>query len=560
MSERMNTKRIKYAQTFLDSRITVLKYIFSFILMILGRISAGTNKMLFCGVLELLVIWLLTESIQSTRVRVVVNGILMLLLNAQMLILWFGGDYISLVMLTNLDNVRDLSGKIVVYILGIVITLLFSLFPAGRVLRTKSAGNKHLRSNQVRSMQFLSAFLCAELLFTLIYGNLYSPLFAYWRLGAEAKKAARVRNELEHVENCTAGFYRKGISCASVEKPDTLREKPNIILILTEGLSEHIVEDERGIMPNVAALEKKSISFCNYYNHTFATYRGISGQLYSGYQLDNYDPNNLIGIHNLLADQGYTTAFINTEPNLVPFASYLEKMGFDEVIGDPGQSYSGPSGSMTDQEAYDVLLSHIEEKHAAGQPFFTAIYTFGTHASFDSPDKKFGDGSLAELNKFYNADYWLGQFIQKIEASPAFENTIIVFTADHSTYADLYYNEAFPEYNRVNPSIDRIPLLIYHKGVVAKQYDAAGRNTLDLTSTILDYIDIDGPNYFLGASLFHSADNYNNLDTVFTSSVDLYSTKGNVIRKLEESEAETAIVQEMIRNYYAAKLQIPMTP
>lgn len=68
------------------------------------------------------------------------------------------------------------------------------------------------------------------------------------------------------------------------------------------------------------------------------------------------------------------------------------------------------------------------------------------------------------------------------------------YTADHSTYADLYYSEAFPEYNRVNLSIDRIPLMIYHKGGVT---------------------------------------NYNNLDTIFTSSVDLYSTKRNVIRKLE---------------------------
>lgn len=533
---------------------TILKYVFSVLLMFLGRFSAGTNKMLLCGFLELLAIWALTESIRSARFRTIVNGILLLLLNAQSLVLWFGGDYISLVMLTNIDNVRDLSGKIVVYILGIAAVLVFSFFPAARLLET---GNRTLRRICQR---FLPLVLFAELLFTLIYGNIHSPLFAYWRLGAEAKEAARVRKELESIENCTAGFYRKGISCASVERPDTLGDNPNIVLILMEGTSEHIVKDERGIMPNAAELEKKSISFSNYYNHTFATYRGISGQLYSGFQLDNYDSNSLIGIQDILSDKGYYTSFINTEPNLVPFATYLTEMGFDEVIGEPGQGYSGPSGSMTDKEAYDLLLSHIEEKSAGSQPFFTAIYTFGTHASFDSPDEKFGDGSLAELNKFYNADHWLGKFLEKLEASPAFDNTLVVFTADHSTYADLYYNEAFPDYQRQNPTIDSIPLMFYHKGVVPQEIDAAGRNTLDLTSTILDYVDIDAPNYFLGASLFHDPDNYNNLDTIFTSSVDLYSTKGGKIRKLEETEAETAIVREMVQNYYAAKLQIPMTP
>ena len=104
MSDRKKTNKQTHTQTLLNSRITILKYLFSIILMILGRRSAGSNKMLFCGLLELLVIWMLTEVIRSFRVRAVVNGILMLLLNAQMLILWFGGDYISLVMLTNLDN------------------------------------------------------------------------------------------------------------------------------------------------------------------------------------------------------------------------------------------------------------------------------------------------------------------------------------------------------------------------------------------------------------------------------------------------------------------------
>ena len=61
-------------------------------------------------------------------------------------------------------------------------------------------------------------------------------------------------------------------------------------------------------------------------------------------------------------------------------------------------------------------------------------------------------------------------------------------------------------------------------------------------------------------ALFHGPDNDNNLDTIYTSSVDLYSTKGRKICKLEETEAETAIVRKMIQNYYAAKLQIPMTP
>ena len=56
-------------------------------------------------------------------------------------------------------------------------------------------------------------------------------------------------------------------------------------------MSQHIIDDERNITPNIKELQSKSLSFSNYYNHTFATYRGIIGQLYSGYQLDNSDQN-----------------------------------------------------------------------------------------------------------------------------------------------------------------------------------------------------------------------------------------------------------------------------
>lgn len=107
----------------------------------------------------------------------------------QSLVLWFGGDYISLVMLTNLDNIRDLSGKIVVYILGIAAVLVFSFFPAARLLETV---NRILRKIYRR---FLPLVLLAELLFTLIYGNIHSPLFAYWRLGRRQEKLpGSVRN------------------------------------------------------------------------------------------------------------------------------------------------------------------------------------------------------------------------------------------------------------------------------------------------------------------------------------------------------------------------------
>ena len=254
-------------------------------------------------------------------------------------------------------------------------------------------------------------------------------------------------------------------------------------------------------MPNVANYQSKSLRFTGYYNHTFATYRGLIGQLYSGYQLSDFDSNSLISVQSILADEGYDTCFINTEPDNDDFSEYLNNMNFNEVIGDDYEC-NGMADSISDGDAYGILFDEAINKYETGNPFFIAIYTFGTHASLDSTEQLFGDGSSAELNKFYDADYQFGEFMEKFINSPLYDNTIVVFTAYHATYQEASFNEAFSDYTRQFHSIDEIPFFIYHKEVEPSSISVSGRNTLDFAPTILDYIDVSAPNYFIGSRLF----------------------------------------------------------
>ncbi len=132
----------------------------------------------------------------------------------------------------------------------------------------------------------------------------------------------------------------------------------------------------------------------------------------------------------------------------------------------------------------------MEQEEKSNQPFFTAIYTFNTHVTMDSEDQKFGDGGGMELNKFYNCDYQFGKFMEKFNESELSDNTIIIFTADHCTYADDAFREAFPDVPRVQVFLDRIPFFIYYKGVTPQVIDAQGRNSLCMTPTVLDFLDI----------------------------------------------------------------------
>ncbi|MGX8689000.1 MAG: LTA synthase family protein, partial [bacterium] len=143
-----------------------------------------------------------------------------------------------------------------------------------------------------------------------------------------------------------------------------------------------------------------------------------------------------------------------------------------------------------------------------------------------------------------------------LKSSPLADNTLVVFTGDHCAYGDLFYRRAFPGYRRINTDVDEMPLAIWHRDVVPETVDARGRNTLDMVPTLLDYLDISAPNYFLGDSLFRSAEeSENRFDTVFYDATYTRSTDRGNIRPLTERELQR-FEKDLIR-YFTARTQSP---
>ena len=309
-------------------------------------------------------------------------------------------------------------------------------------------------------------------------------------------------------------------------------------------MSQHIIDDERNIAPNIREVQSKSLNFKNYYNHTFATYAGIIGQLYSGYQLQNNDKNYLISLPQVLSAYGYHTSFINTEPKNKEFTTYLNNLGFDKVIPGP---VTKSLGVTSDKDAYKKLLSEIDKKNQS--PFFISMYTFGTHIGMDGYDRKFGDGSDRLLSRFHDMDYQFGKFIEEFNNSSLADNTILVFTTDHATFVDDEYRSSFPKNSRVQGNLDKVPLFIYYKGVIPEVVDVEGRNSINLTPTILDYLDYSAGNYFLGESLFSKNKNDNIYSTIFVSELTYRTTKDNKISEISKKEKEK--IEQKVSEYYS---------
>lgn len=346
-----------------------------------------------------------------------------------------------------------------------------------------------------------------------IYGGLSSPT----RLDSIELSAARADFSRQHT-------YKKGFP---EEITRTLPGHPNIIVVFTEGMSARWLGAYGGVNPGMSPhldrLANGSLLFTNYYNHTAATFRGLRGQLTSGHQeIDGYNQEGTgigqrdvsddiiavsrISLPEILRAHGYRSMFFLSQQEFLN--RMIETLGFDRTLGrdylyerhlrQPGDG--APPAYLSDPQLFDATLDELEAQ-PTGKPFFAAIYNFQTHAFLDG-ELRYRDGGNEMLNRFHTYDRDIGGFIQRFMASRLHENTVLVFTSDHSTFPDPYATKAdgrVPGY-----FVDTIPLMIYWKGVEHRTIDLAGKNSLDLAPSLLSLLGVgrEAHNLFLGCTFF----------------------------------------------------------
>ena len=136
---------------------------------------------------------------------------------------------------------------------------------------------------------------------------------------------------------------------------------------------------------------------------------------------------------------------------------------------------------VSDEDLFDRSLTHFDELHAAGDPFFSIIMTTSNHKPFTFRPglEKFGIpeiGGGRPAGVRY-ADYALGQFLQHAQEHPWFDDTIFVIVADHG--ARVYGAEQIPLRTY------EILLLIYAPKHVKPQRVDTLMTQIDVAPTVL---------------------------------------------------------------------------
>lgn len=327
----------------------------------------------------------------------------------------------------------------------------------------------------------------------------------------------------------------------------------NIILIFAEGTSSSIISKE--LMPNTAKFLSESLTFKNYYNHQAATFRGIRGTLISGFtyrgglfnrkgfaEIPKNDiislySNTVESIPSILKQCGYQTVFISPHSKNEALATLMTAVGFEESI-----TSNKFSGFESDEKMYEKIFSQAVQLNNNGR-FFLSSYIAGTHHGLDSDNLKYGDGKNSYKNKFFNQDYWFGEFLKKFKRSPLSKNTFVILTSDHSTYPSSEFKKTF----NISTSVfhDRIPLGIYGPGIKKGEVNSEIRNSLALAPTILDILNIQKyDSHFLGNSLFTDASKWERYCAQGSSTY--YIEDDGTVKKIKDNE-----FSKMLKLFYS---------
>jgi phosphoglycerol transferase MdoB-like AlkP superfamily enzyme len=221
-------------------------------------------------------------------------------------------------------------------------------------------------------------------------------------------------------------------------------QKPNVLLIILEGITAEVVEPlggKPGIMPNLNALCKEGIFFDRFYANGDRTDKGLVSILSS------YPPQprgsiikfpqktqKLSFLSTTLENLGYNNSFVyGGDIDFANYKTFLTNGRFKHItsVDDFDDELDNSKWGVADEFLYNQALAELDTTRG---PFFKAMLTLSSHEPFDVPMEtviKGSDEPSIYMNSCYYADKSLGDFIRKSKQSAWWANTLVIITADH---------------------------------------------------------------------------------------------------------------------------------
>jgi phosphoglycerol transferase MdoB-like AlkP superfamily enzyme len=290
--------------------------------------------------------------------------------------------------------------------------------------------------------------------------------------------------------------------------PNILKvQKPNVILIILESFTAKLIEPlggAHGVTPCFNSLCSHGILFSNIYAADSRTDKGLAAVL-SGYPVLESIPIlkypdktiHLPFVSKNLMENGYRTSFhYGGDIDFANMRSYLVNGDFNRIITEASFPVSERSGKWGVPDHFSFARFFNDIKADTGQ-WFHVMLSLSNHEPFEIPVRqKFGNKDLT--GKFYSSAYYadscLGDFVHRLKESGLWDNSVVIFVADHGVRV--------PDYSEVyEPRKFHIPLLITGGAVNKDSIVSKYGSQADLAVTLLHQLNMKTDSYILGKDL-----------------------------------------------------------
>ena len=264
-------------------------------------------------------------------------------------------------------------------------------------------------------------------------------------------------------------------------------ERPNIIMIILESFSSHLMETlggEPGIAVNMDEFAKEGILFTHFYANSFRTDRGLVS-IISGYPAQpttsimkyTRKTQSLPSIPASLKKAGYDLQYYyGGDADFTNMRSYLVSTGIEKIVS---QNDFPVSERLSKWGVHDHILFHRIltdlKTEPQQEPFFKILQTSSSHEPFEVPYSKL---SNAKLNAFAYTDSCAGDFVRQLKETPLWKSSVVLFVPDHLG--------VYPEsIDHLSPERYTIPLILTGGAVKEPQRITAYGSQIDIAATLL---------------------------------------------------------------------------
>ena len=331
------------------------------------------------------------------------------------------------------------------------------------------------------------------------------------------------------------------------KKPKEIFKTPteeNVILILLESVRASelgIYGAKYSASPNLDARAKFFSIFKN--NYSTAPLTSKSEFAISCSTMDHFSGSPISSreleikkrcFPNILKDHGYDTYWLHgNNKEFYKRESFLTQLGIDNIVDKTNlikKGYNSELGwGITDEELFDYTIDKLSN---LPNKFYAEILTVSNHSPFnfdwgiDIP-KNISYSDNQYFNSYrqgiYYTDYALNKFLDKFFSSELATNTHLIITGDHGAWA--FADNTLSQITK-DEQFFRMPLLIYSPNEQPKTINAMTSH-IDIAPTVLDLLNIQAPNSFMGMSVYSDTDKLNKR-TIYSFYDRIFSVRNNI--------------------------------